>query len=412
MKAHRIALAALVAATLPALASAALVIDPVPADGPAVVITGSGANANGYVELFINGASSGSVQADGSGNFSFTRAVADNDVLTAIPARVWNFASDGDAEGWFSPDDTITVAGGVMTVTEVAGGNMTIAFNGAALADPTVQRVLEIGYRLTGTATAPGIILTNSNAGGPFGPNYTPTPSAGFRVDLVDLTDLGSTDQANTPNLGWSGIVDQIGVGFNGPAIGDTLEVEFIRLRETYRFDFAIDGDTQGFVADSGPGQETTISGVSGGFLTAVPNGTNKGISIVPSFQQVNSSVFVNHNVRMIQNANVAVQPAQVGSISFYYNGFSAWAVDFLSTGVYTPDYGNPITVSTALTGSVNWQDPLNAIHLPNVLMFAPEGTESAVVDYIEWAPASVIGDAAPVVVGVTSVSDWTLLGQ
>lgn len=403
MKKTSSVIAALLVAATPALALAQLVINPaIPTD---VEVTGSGANADGYVELFINGTSAGSVQADGSGDWVFPATLAEGDVLTAIPARVWNFNDDGDAEGWFSPDDTITVAGGIMTVTEVAGGNMTIAYNETGLADPNVQRVLEIGYRFTGTVTAPGVTLTNSDQGGAFGPNWTPTQSAGFRSDLIDLTDLFA-DQAYTPNLGWSGIVDQIGFGFNGTGVGDTMEIDFIRLRESYRFEFPFD-DAQGWAAVDA---NTVVTGVSNGVLSAEAAAPGVNIQLAPAFQQINSSVFNQYNVLMTQYADETEQPVQVSGVAFFNNGFDSWTAQFIPTAAYGADYGNPILVSLDLSAEAAWNTPLIALNAADAFMFAPQAGDSVEIDYIEFAPENTIGDAAPVTVTeVTSVYDWTL---
>lgn len=275
MKKSRIFLAALAVALAPSIGLAQLVIDPANS-GSDVAVTGSGANADGHVELFINGASAGSVQADGSGNWSIVADLTDGDVLTAIPARVWNFNSDGDPEGWLSPDDTVTVDGGVMTVTEVDGGNLTFAISEAGLADPDVLRVVEIRYRFTGTVTPPGVVLTDNAAeDGPFGPSWTPTAGPEFRTEMIDLTDLFNIDASTSPNAGWSGDVNLIGFGFNGTLTGDTMEVDFIRLRETYRWDFAIDGDAQGWAPVDA---NTVVTGVSNGVLSAEAAAPNVNI--------------------------------------------------------------------------------------------------------------------------------------
>lgn len=400
---HLLAAIALLAA--PTVGLGQLVIDPA-TEGVAVAVTGSGANANGYVELFVNGVSNGSVQADASGDWTATADLVEDDVLTAIPARVWNFNTDGDAEGWVSPDDTIVVAGGVMTVTEVDGGNMTVAFSEPGLADPDVQRVLEIGYRFTGSVTPPGVVLTNSNNGGPFGPAWTPTAGSDFRADLVDLTDFLNVDQSLAPNPGWSGIVDQIGLGFNGTVAGDTMEIDFIRLRETYRFDFPFDGSSQGWAPVDA---NTTVTGVSGGILSAEAAAPNVNVQLAPAFQSINPSVFNQYNVRMTQFADDTVQPVQIGGVAFFNNGFT-FAPQFVPTDAYAADYGNPILVSLDLSADPLWNSPIIALNAADAFMFAPAVGDGVEIDYIEFAPATVIGDAAPVVVSpATNVRDWTL---
>lgn len=407
MKRTTSVLAAMLLASAPALGLAQLTIDPA-IEGAAVSVTGSGANANGYVELFVNGSSAGSVQADGSGDWSITTDLVEGDVLTAIPARVWNFNTDGDAEGWFSPDDIVTVDGGVMTVTEDEGGNMTIAFSEANLADPTVQRVLEFRYRYTGTVTAPGVILTdNADEDGPWGPNWTPTPGDPFKTVLIDLTDTFTVDGGTSPNAGWSGDVSLIGIGFNGTTADDTMEIDFVRLRETYRWDFATDGDAQGWVADPA---NTTIAGVADGWLTATATADGVNIALTPAFQQINPSVFNQYNIRMIQNTDSTEQPVQVGGVSFFNNGWSGFAAQFAATDVYTADYGNPIEVGIDLSANAEWNNPIIALNLADNLMVAPDEGDSVEVDFIEFAPETVIGDAAPVTVSAeTSVNNWTM---
>ncbi|MCC5875166.1 MAG: hypothetical protein JJU11_03000 [Candidatus Sumerlaeia bacterium] len=408
MKKSRYLLAVLAVALAPSVGLAQLVIDPANS-GTDVSITGSGANANGHVELFINGVSAGSEQADGSGNWTFTATVADDDVLTAIPARVWNFNTDGDAEGWFSPDDTVTVDGGIMTITEVDGGNMTFAVNESNLVDPNVLRVLEVRYRYTGSVTAPGVVLTNNeNEDGPFGPSWTPVPGPEFQTVLIDLTDRFNADGALDPNDAWSGAVTAVGIGFNGTATGNTMEIDFIRLRETYRWDFAADGDAQGWEAAD---TNTSVTGISNGALTAVAALDNVNIQLVPGFQNLNPSVFNRYNVRMTQFADDGLQPMQAGGLAFFNNGWSGYTPQFIPVPGYDADYGNPILVNVDLSAEALWNTPIIALNAADSFMFAPEAGDSVDIDYIEFAPTSVIGDAEPVVVGApaTNVHDWLL---
>ena len=393
---------ALCAAAFAAAANAQIVIDPVSTAGAVVPVTGRGVNANGYVELFVNDASRGSVQADATGVWSKTVGLSFGDVLTAIPARVWNFNADGDAEGWFSPNNSPVVTGGVLNVTQSAGAgsNLTLAFNGTGLVDPNVLRVLEIGYRYAGAVAPPGVVLTNSNNGGPLGPSWTPTPapspSAGFRSDLVDLSATWGVNQSVTPNLGWTGTVNQIGFGFNGASAGNTFALDFVRLRETFRFDFPYDGDTQGM----SPGPNSTITGVADGVLSAGTQTTNSSISIEPSFQNINPNVYSVYNAKMIQNSDAALQPVQITGVGFYHNGWTGYAPGFAQSAVYPASYGNPVVATINLAGVSEWNQPQVAINLGNDLMYAPQATDSVQVDYIEFAPATVIGDAAPVTVG------------
>ncbi len=393
---------ALCAAAFAAPANAQIVIDPVSTAGAVVPVTGRGVNASGYVELFVNGASRGSVQADAAGAWSKTVGLSFGDVLTAIPARVWNFNADGDAEGWFSPNNSPVVTGGVLNVTQSAGAgsNLTLAFNGTGLVDPNVLRVLEIGYRYAGAVAPPGVVLTNSNNGGPLGPSWTPTPapspSAGFRSDLVDLSATWGVNQSVTPNLGWTGTVNQIGFGFNGASAGNTFALDFVRLRETFRFDFPYDGDTQGM----SPGPNSTITGVADGVLSAGTQTTNSSISIEPSFQNINPNVYSVYNAKMIQNSDAALQPVQITGVGFYHNGWTGYAPGFAQSAVYPASYGNPVVATINLAGVSEWNQPQVAINLGNDLMYAPQATDSVQVDYIEFAPATVIGDAAPVTVG------------
>lgn len=393
---------ALCAAAFAAAANAQIVIDPVSTAGAVVPVTGRGVNANGYVELFVNGASRGSVQADATGVWSKTVGLSFGDVLTAIPARVWNFNADGDAEGWFSPNNSPVVTGGVLNVTQSAGAgsNLTLAFNGTGLVDPNVLRVLEIGYRYAGAVAPPGVVLTNSNNGGPLGPSWTPTPapspSAGFRSDLVDLSATWGVNQSVTPNLGWTGTVNQIGFGFNGASAGNTFALDFVRLRETFRFDFPYDGDTQGM----SPGPNSTITGVADGVLSAGTQTTNSSISIEPSFQNINPNVYSVYNAKMIQNSDAALQPVQITGVGFYHGGWTGYAPGFAQSAVYPANYGNPVVATINLAGVSEWNQPQVAINLGNDLMYAPQATDSVQVDYIEFAPATVIGDAAPVTVG------------
>jgi hypothetical protein len=374
-----------------------LVINPAsaPAGGAPVNVTGSGANPEGWVELFVNGVSQGSVTADLDGNWTISADVAPGDVLTAIPARVWNFNTDANQEGWATFDDVVVENGSLIITGTDADTNITLYLNEANLADPNVQQVLEVRYRLTGSVAPPGVILTNSDQGGPFGPNWTPAANIDWRVDIADLT---SPNGGVNPNLGWSGIVNQIGLGFNGTNESDVFEVDYIRLRQTYRYGFNGDGDAQGWVADGNAGNQTTITGISNGLLSAAPVAAGDNVALVAPFGTLNPLVFNQYNVRMIQNST---NPAQIGGFGFFYNGPFNWTADFAPIPAYTPDYGNFIITSLDLSTDPEWNTPAVSPSLSHQFMFAPNDTDNVQIDYVEFAPASVIGEATPVVVGL-----------
>lgn len=422
MRYQKILLATSALALAASVSTAAITLDPVTA-GASVSVTGSGASANGPVELWVNNVSQGSLQADGSGNFTFSGLnIADGDVLVATASQVWNFNTDGDAEGWFSPNDTLVIAGGKLTLTEAgADNNITFALGGDnILHDQDLARVIEIRYSLNTAPSGNGIFLTgfagaDTVSGGgddtfPFGQSWN-AGNMDTSGNMVTFTqDYQTLDSGSRQPLWDTENCIQIGFGMNLVAAGAVMEIDSIRMAESFDWDFRADNDAMGWTA--GPGCSALT--VAGGTLTYSNTTASVNAYINRPFQMLDSTVFT------VLETRVDRQTGQAGQLEYFQWLDSAGFSDNDSYQfLYTDGSGfevNTIDLTNAagsIVANTDWgQNPttLNNFGGTYSSHFPPTANEVTVVDYIRLRPAVVYGPSAAVTATASAgVENWEM---
>ena len=330
--------------------------------GTGVTVTGSGASANGTVELFINGTSQGSVNATATGLFSFAGLnITAGDQLYATAAQAWNFETNGDTENWFGlGTDTSSVSGGIWTQTEQDGnGQMQIQIFGDGLINATSAqtRVLEVKARWTGAGSVTGSIQMwsaglNGVSDGGGGDDvisaivntYTFNNTTGFVTYVFDL----SIDHTGT-NTSWIDGNPAVGLQMfiPGTNIGDQLEIESVRLVEYLDWNF----DTTGETDEWSNGSNTTLTANGGNIrLTATGSGN---IQMNRPFRWINSSYFTDFESRVR-----LVTPGATNIVSWTYLSNSAAPLTGGFTNNTVTADGNFQTVSFDLTQAPAFGNP------------------------------------------------------
>jgi hypothetical protein len=405
----QLGLAVLAGILVPAVSSAAIVISATAA--PAVAtptnVSGSGAKANGPVELYVNGLSRGSVVADGSGNFTFTGvSIASTDVLRATASQVWNFNTAGDTEGWVGAGnvDTIAVAGGILSATTTAGGNVTLNLDPAgstpAIVDTTLTRVFEMRYRIVGTYTGGGdTVIFDPGSGFQFGQNWNPSQTADFKTTIVDMTRAGGGASTFTS----TGVSVQLAPGLNGMGAGAVLEVDYIRMNEYVDFAFNDAGDSMNLGVLNG-----TLN-VTGGKAVVTSTIANTNSFLTGPFSEIDGSYFNTFRTRIQSDAtntsNLMTFQYLAGG-GFPSGGFNqGWTVNpaaNVATNIDltgTPTFGSVWTTPATLNFGAGFFSPV----FPNAAGVVSQ------IDFIRLTPATVFGPSAPVTVTLSSgVEDWT----
>jgi hypothetical protein len=386
----------------------------VPASGTGVSVSGTGASADGPVELFVNGVSQGDTLAGPTGAFTFSGIdLAENDELYATASQVWNFNTDADLEGWSVASgaaDNGTVAGGVWTVTTDATGNLTLNLvdggGGAVLFDTNVTRVFEMRFRATGyTPSPPSTVIFDPGTGFQFGPDWNPNSSVDFQTVHVDMSsnNLGaSTTYTST------GESIQLAVGSNGWVAGNTLEVDYIRMTEMYDWEFNFDNETENF---SPIANTVTPLTVASGSLTveATAAASNPGITY-NIFGGVDSTHFNTLDARV--SAATSADPNNIFQWGYLqFPGFTPGgyqavyaddgtaqdiSIDLTATATFGPDWTGGFATLNNAGGTVQG-------------LFANNIGESASIDYIRLRPAGALGPSATVLAGPASmaVESW-----
>jgi len=389
--------------SLASIAPATIVINPTsaPAVAAPTIVSGTGAKANGPVELYVNGLSRGSVTANGSGNFTFpSTLIASTDVLRATASQVWNFNTNGDAEGWVSISASSVVSGGILTATTTAAGNVTMNFDPAgatpAIIDTALTRVFEIRYRITGSYTGGGdTVIYDPGSGFQFGPSWNPAVSASFTTSVIDLTNGAGNNYIST------GTSLQLAPGLNGMGAGTTLEIDYIRLTEYIDFGFNNDGDTMNLTPIGG--SLTVVGGVAQ--LTNTTAGTNAFLT--GPFSQIDTNYFNRFRTRI--DAGPTIDP-NLMTFQYLASGFLGGGYNVNWDPISGTNVATNIDLTTAPTFGVLWGSvgTLNRGDGFFSPMFPNTAGELAKIDFIRLTPATTFGPSAPVTVTLGSqVSDW-----
>lgn len=387
-------LSCLLAAGLMVAASAnaaTMVIDPVTA-GVGVTVTGSGASPNGPVELYQNGASLGHVFADGTGAFSFPGlTVAGGDTFHATASMVWNFNTDANFEGWAAASGAATsvVAGGVWTVTHDGTGNITLNLvGGNVIPDTNVSRVFEMRHRTTmAGAITTSVVIYDPGSGFQFGPqNALASSPTNFTTVHLDMTNGGGNNYTST------GVSTQLAPGCNGWTLGDTWEIDYIRMHEYFAWEFNYANDSNSWAPTNG-----TMT-VAGGAATLTNAAAGTAVQINQPFYQTDASYFntFDTSVDGAPTINPNLQDFQYFTQGFAFT-FGGHRVNWAAIpGTYV---NNTFDLTGAPLFGPGWL-PIAAMNFPagGFQPFFPNTAgEVAKVDYLRLRPAAAFGPAPTV---------------
>lgn len=228
-------------------AQAALVVD-VPGFGSGISITGSGAPAHGFVEVFVNGITRGSTYADHDGIWSLDGVnISAGDKIFATASVVWNFNTDFDTEGWSSFDCTLEVQGGILKATIDSDGDPQIYVNTPNI-PPANYRILQM--RVKNTTSFPNIQVFFQNSGGfneTTNCNTTPWKYSKSEFDTLNFGLDMKLDEAfaNQSSYATGGVIRSLRIDPFGSEgnLGQTIEIDFIRLTEYISFEFNNNGE-------------------------------------------------------------------------------------------------------------------------------------------------------------------------
>ena len=392
-----------------------LVLDDIGVGG-AVSVTGGGGPPSSSVELFRNGLSAGSVSTTAFGQFSFPNVTAAlNDSFQVAVGQVWNFSTNGNAEGWGgNPGDTTLVSGGTLKFTETANGSdMGFTIFGDNLIK-TKARSLEVRMRFQGTGTHTSSFTlrtagpngvqnggTGDDTVSPILNVVTLQNSAAFQTFVFDL---GTNHSGAATNWQDSYLPISISLYVPGTNIGDVLEIDSIRLTESMNWDFNSTGDFAEWTA----APNTTISNTGGGVIKTQANALG-GTALGRPFRNIGSTHFTQLESRFRQ-----VTTAQPNLIQWNYLSNPAGYTGGGFQVVGLPADGNFQTVNVDLTGTPTYGPNWGAggAATLNVFtgeafqtMFATAAGQYTEVDYIRLHPAARYGPSAQEIASGTPVA-------
>jgi len=390
-----------------------LVLDDIGVGG-AVTVTGGGGPPSSSVELFRNGLSAGSTSTTAFGQFSFPNVTAAlNDSFQVAVGQVWNFSTNGNAEGWGgNPGDTTLVSGGTLKFTETANGSdMGFTIFGDNLIK-TKARSLEVRMRFqgSGTHTSSFILRTAGPNGVQNGGGVDDTASTIANVVTLQnsanfqtfVFDLGTDHAGAATNWQDSYLPISISLYVPGTNIGDVLEIDSIRLTESMKWEFNNSGDFAEWV----PNSNTTLSNAGSGLLKMQAVGANT-VAMSRPFRNIGSAYFNQLETRLRQittNQPNLFQWNYVSNAPSYVNG---------GFQVATPADGNFQTIQLNLSaaplygsawgagGGATMNVPADAFYT----MFATAAGQYTEVDYIRLHPAVRYGPSAPEIASGTPVA-------
>ncbi len=378
--------------------------------GAAVTVTGGGGPPASSVELLRNGVSVGSAPTTAGGQFSFTNVTSVlNDSFQVAAGQVWNFNTNGNTESWNGGGDTTLVTGGIWKQTETANGSdMTLNLYGDNLIK-TKARGLEIRMRLQGGGSRQAsLILQSAGPNGVAGggddvqsviPNsVTLQNNANYQTLVFDL----GVDHAGAPTC-WQGGAAPIQLSLYIPStnIGNTVEVDSIRLTESMRWEF----DSGADLAEWQGNANTTLSATGG--LVKMQASASGSVAMFRPFRNIGSGYFNQLETRFrqvtTQQPNLiswqyVSNPAGYAGGGFQVNGTPAngsfQIVNLNLSG--TPTYGN----LWGAGGAATMNTPTDAF----TGMFASAAGNFTEVDYIRLHPVTRYGPSLPVMASGTPV--------
>lgn len=356
------------------VASQAAMVMEAPGYGTDVVVRGSGALPGGYVEVFVNGVSQGSAAVGSDGSWHKDGlSLATGDKVYATLAKVWNFNTAGDTEGWTGNMVTLAVSDGAlkMTIDDVTDPFM---FNSnVSLASPGQYRVLQMRVKNPSTLTAFQVFFDGSgNTKGPGTPgndkaSVWPTTMTDFQTMNFDLGYVSDGSWNNISNWVADGPIYHLRVDpfrHDGvdvtDQVGQVIEFDWIRLTEYISFEFNTAGDFEGLqVATANDMSNIQIASGKLTFTAA----------------DVNADTFVDPYI-------------QVGGLDFQFdaNYYSKLDIGGNFTSAYSPANYELYWADNIWTGALQgWAENGNVIHSPS---FAADGTYKEVSTDLLFATA------------------------
>jgi hypothetical protein len=387
-----------------------LVLDPIGV-GAAVTLTGSGGPASASVELFKNGTSVGSYTTTAFGQFSIPNiGTAANDQFYAAAGQVWNFNTAGNSEGWNAlSGDSNVVSNGTLKQTNSTSTDMSVNLYGDGQIR-TRARVLEVKLRFQGAGSRTGSVIlqtagTNGVAGGgddsqsTIVNTFTLSANTNFQTLVFDL----GIDQNGAATCWLDGTAPiNINLYIPGCAIGDSVEVDYIRLTESMNWEFNSVGDLGEWQGNA----NTTLLATNAG--TLIMKGAAIGtVAMSRPFRIIGSAWFTKLQTRFRQ---VTATPPNLLAWNYFSNPSS------FGTGgkqIGTPANGAFQIITTNLTGTPtygnNWTNgggaTLNSSQEAYAAMYANAPGEYAEVDYIRLLPTLPYGPSPTVVASGVAVA-------
>lgn len=391
------------------LSAQSLVLDGVGV-GPAVTVTGGGGPPSSAVELFRNGVSVGSAPTTAGGQFSFTNVTtALNDSFEVGAGQVWNFNTNGNVEGWSVGADTSLVTGGIWKQTETANASdMTLNLYGDNVIK-TKARALEIRMRFQGSGTRQASLIIQS--AGPNGAAGGGDDVQSFILNTVTLQnnanyqtfvfDLGMNHAGASTCWLDSTAPIQLSLYIPSTNIGNTVEVDSIRLTESLRWNFDSNADLSEWQGNP----NTALSATSG--VLKMQAAASGSVAMFRPFRNIGSSYFNQLETRFRQ---VTTQQPNLISWQYVSNPAAYSGGGFQVNG--TPADGNFQTINLNLSGTPTYGNlwgagggaTLNSPTDAFTGMFANAAGNFTEVDYIRLHPAVRYGPSLPVIASGTPV--------
>lgn len=384
----RITMIVLVLTLLPLMAMGAISLDEAIPAGPNVVLTGSGAPADGPVELVVNGTTAAQTFADASGDFTFTGvSLSAGDDVRLQASYVWNFNTDGDFEGWVAGNPAhlgLQVTGGSLVCTTLSPGsspninNPLSNFPGGEI-DGSVYRVWEVRMK------------NNTDVNLLRFP-YTPTGgSIVWRTDgSLDLAVATATSGFETYRFSdsrqstWDQPITGIRMDMRGGTdSAGTVEIDYIRLNENVAYEFDIDGDSGYFNFAN-----VTNTAVNGGTLHMEATSTD------PNFKFQNSTIPAStYSIDQTDFTQIYIggtwTNATVADFGFRYN--SSYIRVNPGASVNTPTVWHMNLPGYTPTAGANWNTA--AVNLTTIRIDPHEGASGTYdFDYVRLTPGSAHG--------------------
>ena len=373
--------------------------------GSNLTVTGGGGPPSSSVELFQNGVSLGSVPTTAYGQFSFPGVTAaTNDQFYVAVGQVWNFNTDGNTEGWNAlSGDASVVSNGTWKQTNSTGTDMSVNLYGDGLIK-TRARVLEVKLRFLGSGARTGSVIMqtagpNGVAGG--GDDRTSTivntftlqSSTNFQTLVFDL----GIDNSGAATCWLDGTPPiNLSLYIPGTAIGDSVEIDYIRLTESLNWEFSTAGD----LAEWSGNANTTLIATNAGTLRLKASASGS-VAMSRPFRNIGSTYFTKLQTRLRQvtaqrpnliQCNYFSNPSNYGTGGFQLAGTAADG----SFQTYTINLTNAPTYGSAWTNgggaTMNFtQEGLQAL-------YASAPGDYAEVDFVRLQPTVTYGPSATVV--------------